>query len=86
MPAVIAAYLQTKSLYQTQDVQSDLLSTYRRDFGKYATKAQHKYLILLFEKVPSQVGTWFKYNKIDPALHPREIKTALKQLCQAGLL
>lgn len=86
MPAVIAAYLQTKSLYQTQDVQSDLLSTYRRDFGKYATKAQHKYLILLFEKVPSLVGTWFKYSKIDPALHPREIKTALKQLCQAGLL
>ncbi|WP_249274159.1 DUF4143 domain-containing protein [Parachlamydia sp. AcF125] len=86
MPAVIAAYLQTKSLYQAQGVQSGLLSTYRRDFGKYATKAKHKYLSLLFEKSPSLVGTWFKYAKIDPTIPPREIKAALQQLCYAGLL
>src|SRR5205807_1810490 len=86
MPAVIAAYLQTKSLYQTQDVQSDILSTYRGDFGKYSKKTKHKYLSLLFEKAPGLVGTWFKYNKVDPDVHPREIKSALQQLCQAGLL
>lgn len=86
MPAVIAAYLQTKSLYQMQDVQSDILATYRGDFGKYAKKTNHRYLNLLFEKIPGLVGSWFKYNKVDPEVHPREIKTALNQLCQAGLL
>lgn len=86
MPAVISAYLQTKSLYQTQDVQSDILSTYRRDFGKYAKKTKHKYLSLLFEKVPGLVGTWFKYNKIDPDVPSREIKLAIQQLSLAGLI
>lgn len=86
MPAVIGAYLQTNSIYQTQDVQSDILFTYRRDFGKYAKKTKHKYLNLLFEKAPGLIGSWFKYSKIDPDIHPREIKVALQQLCQAGLL
>ena len=54
MPAVISAYLQTRSLYQTQDVQSDILVAYRRDFGKYAKKTKHKCLQLLFEKAPRQ--------------------------------
>src|ERR1700722_40752 len=86
MPAVIAAYLQTKSLYDTQNVQSDILSTYRRDFGKYAKKTKHKYLSLLFEKAPGFVGAWFKYSKVDQEVNIRDIKIALQQLCQAGLL
>lgn len=86
MPAVLSAYLQTKSLYQVQDVQSDILSTYRRDFGKYAKKIQHKYLSLLFEKAPGLVAQWFKYSKIDPDVNSRDLKVALEKLCQAGLL
>lgn len=86
MPAVISAYLQTKSLTVIQNIQSDILSTYRRDFGKYAKKTKHDYLNLLFEKAPGLVGEWFKYSKVDQEAHSRDIKTALKQLCQAGLL
>lgn len=86
MPAVIAAYLQTKSLLQTQDVQSDILTTYRNDFGKYAKKTKHKYLSLLFEKAPGLIASWFKYSKVDPNVHPKEIKAVLEQLCQAGIL
>ncbi len=86
MPAVISAFLQTKSLNVTQNVQSDILSTYRRDFGKYAKKTKHDYLNLLFEKAPGLVGEWFKYSKIDQEGHSRDIKLALQQLCQAGLL
>lgn len=86
MPAVVGAYLKTNSLLQTQDVQSDILATYRRDFGKYAKSTKHKYLSLLFEKAPGLVGAWFKYNKVDPDVNSREIKIALQQLCHAGLL
>lgn len=86
MPAVVSGYLQTKSLLQVQDLQTDILSTYRRDFGKYAKKIDHKYLALLFEKAPGLVGSWFKYNKVDPDVSSREIKRALHLLCQAGLL
>ncbi|MBM3198260.1 MAG: ATP-binding protein [Chlamydiae bacterium] len=86
MPAVISAYLQTKSLYQTQDVQSDILTTYRRDFGKYAKKTKHKCLQLLFEKAPGLIGTWFKYVNVDPDIPSRDVKVAVEQLCFAGLL
>ena len=86
MPAVISGYLQTKSLYQAQDVQSDILATYRRDFGKYSKKTKHKILSLLYEKAPGLIGCWFKYNKVDSDLPSRDIKVALEQLCFAGLL
>lgn len=86
MPAVISAYIKTKSLLQMQDVQSDILFTYRNDFGKYAKKTQHKYLSLLFEKAPGLIGTWFKYKNIDPDVQGRDIKSALQLLCKAGLM
>ncbi len=86
MPAVISAYLQTKSLNVTQNVQTDILTTYRKDFGKYSKKTKHNYLNLLFEKAPGLVGEWFKYSKIEQDANSRDIKVALKQLCQAGLL
>lgn len=86
MPAVISAYIQTKSLYQTQDVQSDILVAYRRDFGKYAKKTKHKGLQILFEKAPGLIGNWFKYTKVDPDMQSRDIKVALEQLCLAGLI
>lgn len=86
MPAVIAAYLQKKSLYQAQNIQSDILTTYRQDFGKYATKAQYTHLSLLFEKAPGLIGAWFKYSKVDPDVHSRDIKVALQKLSYAGLI
>jgi uncharacterized protein len=86
MPAVVSAYLKTKSLYQTQDVQSDILAAYRRDFGKYAKKAKHKCLQMLFEKAPGLIGNWFKYTNVDPDTHSRDIKQSIQQLGFAGIL
>lgn len=86
MPAVIDEYIQTKSLRACQDIQSYLLETYQNDFMKYATNAQFQYLQLLFEKAPGLLAQWFKYTKVDPHIHPREIKTAIDQLCKAGII
>jgi len=86
MPAVISAYLQTESLYQCQNVQSDILSTYRRDFGKYAKVIVHKNLALLFEKAPGLIGQWFKYSKISQDVPSRDLKVALQYLSHAGLV
>lgn len=86
MPAVVSAYLQTKSFYQCQDVQSDILSTYRRDFGKYAKVTAHKNLALVFEKAPGLIGQWFKYSKITQDTPSRDLKIALQYLSYAGLV
>lgn len=86
MPAAIKKYLEKNSFLECQKRQIALLETYYTDFGKYATKAQHKYLQLFFERAPHLIGQKFKFSKIDPEIRARELKVALDQLCWAGLL
>ena len=86
MPAVVSKYIETKSFLDAHRSQSALLESYRNDFGKYATKAQFKYLQMFFEKAPYLVGQHFKYVKIDPDARSRELKVALEQLSWAGLI
>ncbi|MBM3197954.1 MAG: ATP-binding protein [Chlamydiae bacterium] len=86
MPAAISLFLETKSLLQVQERQSALLLTYRKDFGKYAGRTPHHHLENLFSKAPGFVGQWLKYTTIDPDVAPSTLKTAIKKLCDAGLL
>lgn len=86
MPAVIQEYLNNKNFSNCQNIQAAILNTYRNDFGKYASKTNHKYLQKLFTKAPGLVGQQFKYTKIDPDMRSRDLKTALENLCYAGLI
>jgi predicted AAA+ superfamily ATPase len=86
MPAVVQSFRNTHSLLQHSRIQDLLLATYRADFGKYATEAEQKYLRLLFENIPSQIGQQFKYSLADPHIKSRDLKAALDQLQMAGLI
>lgn len=86
MPAVVNKYIETKSFLETHRLQTALLESYRNDFGKYASKAQFKYLQKFFDKAPFLIGQSFKYVKVDPDARSRELKVALEQLCWAGLI
>lgn len=86
MPAVVAEFCMHRSFLELSRVQDLLLATYRADFGKYATESEQKYLRLLFENIPSQIGHHFKYSTIDPHIRSRELKTALNYLQMAGLI
>lgn len=86
MPAVIAQYIATQNLSACQEVQANILLTYRNDFGKYANKTQHKYLQALFEQAPGLVGQHFKYVDVDPQMQSRDLKQALYALQNAGLV
>jgi len=88
MPAVIDKYLSSNSLIDATEVQNLLLSTYQSDFGKYASKTEHRHLQRLFEKAPLFVGHRVKYSTIDPhSPNPaREYKQAIYLLSKAGLI
>jgi predicted AAA+ superfamily ATPase len=86
MPAVLQEYFSTHDLKECQILQTGLLSNYRQDFGKYANKADHRYLQRLYEKIPSLIGNVFKYSHVDPEMKSRDIKSALHLLEQAGLI
>ncbi|MEI6806552.1 MAG: AAA family ATPase [Myxococcaceae bacterium] len=86
MPAVINAYCQTKSIRDCQTIQTDLLTTYRNDFGKYAKRIQVKYLQKVFQQTPGLIGKELVYSQIDSESPSRDIKIALDKLCDAGLV
>lgn len=86
MPAVVNEFQYTRSFLKQSRIQDLLLSTYRADFSKYATEAEQKYLRILFDGIPNQVGGHFKYSLIDPHIKSRELKIALEQLKMAGLI
>ncbi|MCB1118519.1 MAG: ATP-binding protein [Chlamydiia bacterium] len=86
MPEVVSHYVETKSALQTQEIQTTILETYRRDFPKYATEKQIKWIETVFLRSPGLVGQWLKYTKIDPEAQARELKTALGLLGDAGIL
>lgn len=86
MPAVIKNYIDLRKLQSAQQIQYSILDTYRSDFGKYASKANIKYLQTLFEKTPGLIAKHFKYSHVDPDSQSRDIKNALSHLIDAGLI
>ena len=86
MPAVIRTFLDTNSFLECQTVSANLLETYRADFPRYSTKAQIKFLQLLFERIPGLVAQHFKYSLVSQDYRSHDLKIALEQLGWAGLV
>ncbi len=86
MPAAIKTYLNTKDLHECQIIQSSILDTYRSDFGKYASKTNVRYLQRLFEKAPGLIAKHFQYVAVDPHMQSRDIKNAVTDLVDAGII
>ena len=85
MPAN-STFLNNRSLLGCQRLLQGLLETYRSDFPKYATRAQHRHLQVFFEKAPGLVGRHFKYVHVDPEIRSRELKVSLDLLEASGLM
>jgi len=86
MPAVLNEYFRSGDLSNCQNIQNALIQTYRSDFGKYASLAQHKYLLRVLEAAPRLVGQRVKYVKIDHEARSRDLKTAFELLIMAGII
>ncbi len=86
MPAVIDDYRKNKDLLNSRKLQLQILTTYRNDFGKYATKAEKEYCEKLFVKAPGLIAQHFRYRDVDPDAQSRSIKSALNLLEKAQLI
>ncbi len=87
MPAVLNAYFadpaHPSDCFRVQD---ELLQTFRRDFGRFASRAKHPHLEKVFASVPALIGRRIKYVNIDPDVRSRELKAAIDLLVTAGLI
>lgn len=86
MPAVIAKYLATKSALQCQELQSDILYSFRKDFGKYGKRFPQEHLETVFAKTPGMVSQWLKYVNLNPDTPSATLKQAVKMLANAGVI
>ena len=86
MPEAVHAWAQKKDAVQCFKIQQTLINSYRQDFNKYAKKAQIKYLDILFDNIPLQLGQKFKYSAIPGEFRKRELAPCIELLATAGII
>ncbi len=86
MPQVIAEYLQTRSLNQSQKLLDDIIISLQVDFAKYKKRVNVSLLQDVFQSVVSQAGKKFVYSKVNALASHAQIKDALQLLITAGLV
>lgn len=86
MPRVIDLYVKNEDLLLCRKIQTALLSSYRDDFGKYASRVQQRYCERVFDKSIEFITKNFKYTDIDPDMDYRQLKTAMQLLSKANIL
>lgn len=85
MPAVLANWIENKNLLQTQQIQHDLLATYRDDFAKYAGKLTINRLDEVLLAVPRMLAEKFSYSRVNNQVQSASLKQALNLLLKARL-
>lgn len=86
MPEAINVWRETQDAFACFEVHATLVETYRQDFSKYAKKFQIKYVSLLFNQVPLQLGRKFKYSSLEGDYRKRDLAPALDLLKTAGII
>lgn len=86
MPDAVQSYVENNDYIRSQYKQAILLDTYRRDFGKYASKKNIQYIQKVFDRAPFLIGKSIKYSHIDEALKARELKQAIQSLALASII
>ncbi|MDD4869340.1 MAG: ATP-binding protein [Kiritimatiellae bacterium] len=83
MPEAVAVFAGNGSYQECEQVQQSILSTYRDDFAKYASRAKHRRIEKIFTAVPQLVGRKFMFSHVDREERARELGAALQLLCLA---
>jgi uncharacterized protein len=87
MPEVCRDYVSNNNLLRCQELQSELLTTYRDDFPKYVHRhSDLQRVSAVFERVPNLVGKVVKYVEISREHQARELRSALDALHLADVI
>lgn len=86
MPAVVHNWVKKNDPYLCFKTQQTLLDDYRQDFEKYARKHEIKYVEVLFEQIPRQLGQKFKFSSVPGEFRKRELNPCFNLLVKAGVI
>lgn len=83
MPAVVASWRASRSLEKIEQIQHDLLATYRDDFAKYSGKIAIERMDEVFVAIVRMLGTKFMYKNVNKDISSDAVKNALNLLLKA---
>lgn len=86
MPECVKTFLETSSLKDVYEVQSDLVNTFRQDFSKYTPHADKRCLNDVLFSVAQKTGQQIKYSTLSDSFTNPTIKKAFDLLCTARLV
>lgn len=86
LPEAVQTYVTRHDLREVQAVLDDLIVTITDDFAKYKDRAPVLRLIEVFESVPFQAGSKFKYATIGAESSTPPLKDALDLLEKAAII
>lgn len=86
MPAVLQSWIEKQDPHHCFELQQTLIDNYRQDFEKYARKHEIKYVEILFEQAPRQLGKKFKFSLVPGEFRKRELAPCFNLLVKAGVV
>lgn len=86
MPQAVANYANNHDFIALNRLHNSLLTGFKEDFSKYASKSEQERMRLLFNKIPIMLGKKFIYSQIDREEKSTTIKTALDNLSLARII
>lgn len=85
MPSVVKTWIEKQDAPLCQQLQEEIIRSYKQDFAKYKHPAKIEHLDFVFDAIPKQLGKKFKYSNIDNHIRSESFKKALDALCKAGI-
>ncbi len=87
MPQVVDSYIKHQDYLRCQELLSDLLESYVKDFLKYSSKhSDFKYIDTVFSRIPHLVGNQFKFVQISRGIQSKYLRNGLDLLSKADLV
>ncbi len=83
MPAAVSSWASQSDPQTVNQIQFDLLTTYRDDFAKYSGRLNIERLEEIMSSVPRQLGNKFVYRNANSEVNIPPLKQALDLLCKA---
>lgn len=85
LPAVVSNWITERSLGKVNQIQNDLLATYRDDFAKYRGRIATERLDEVMMAAPKMLGQKFIYSRVNKAIQSATIKQVLDLLEKARI-
>lgn len=83
LPAVVSSWVSERSLSKINQLQHDLLATYRDDFAKYSKRITVNVIDGVMMSIPKTLGYKFVYSRVNASVQAGTIKLALDLLHKA---